>query len=145
MAKFPQTVKVYTDGCAKGNPGPAGAGFVLEDLSGEVLDRGAIALGRATNNEAEYRALILAMGRCLEHGVRIGLFYTDSELMARQLNGVYRIKSERLARLASEVKGLSARFENFSIAHVRRERNTEADRLANLALTDEGGEGETGV
>ena len=129
-----RAVQVFTDGCAKGNPGQAGAGYVIQDLEGEVLVEGTASLGETTNNVAEYRALILAMERCVEGGVKSGYFFTDSELMARQVNGVYRIKNESLALLASKVFQLRDRFENFEIHHVRRNKNVRADQLANEAL-----------
>ncbi len=139
MAEFPKTVKVFTDGCAKGNPGPAGAGFVIEDIHGKVLDEGCAALGEATNNEAEYRALILALEHCLGLGIKTAYFFTDSELMAKQMNGEYRIKNERIAQLAKTAAGLIRRCEKFQISHVRRELNQRADKLANKALkTDDG-------
>jgi ribonuclease HI len=127
-------VKVYIDGCAKGNPGPAGAGFVVENLQGELIEEKSVALGDATNNEAEYRALILAMEHCLKMKMKAGYFYTDSELLANQLNGIYRIKSANLARLAERVDKLREKFDSFQLAHVPRELNARADRLANLAL-----------
>jgi ribonuclease HI len=134
---FPKTVKVYTDGCAKGNPGPAAAGFVFEDIHGEVLEEGCAALGTATNNEAEYEALIKAMERCLELGVNSAFFFTDSQLMARQLNGVYKIKNPRIAKLASRAMALRRKFKQFQITDVPRTANTRADALANQGLRGE--------
>lgn len=134
METFPAKVNVFTDGCAKGNPGPAGAGFVIEDLDGNPLAEDCEALGHATNNEAEYRALILAMQRCVELKIETAYFFTDSELMAKQIGGVYKIKNKRLAELAREVQGLRRNFKEFQIAHIPRERNQRADDMANAAL-----------
>lgn len=141
MSKFPKTVKVYTDGCAKGNPGPAGAGIVLEDIQGAVLDESSVALGTATNNEAEYQALILGMERCLNRKIKSAYFFTDSELMAKQLNGIYKIKNGRLARLAERVEKLRGEFDSFQLAQVPRTLNRRADKLANLALKIADGDG----
>ena len=134
IAKLPKTIKVFTDGCAKGNPGPAGVGYVLQSIDGLVLDEGFADLGIATNNEAEYRALIMAMERCIELGIKSAYFFTDSELMAKQLTGVYKIKNDRLAELAKKVSALRKQFEKFQLTHVRRELNARADKLANKAL-----------
>ena len=134
--RLPATVKVFTDGCAKGNPGPAGAAYVIQDIHGETLDERAVDLGEATNNEAEYEALIAAMERCAAGKVKTGFFYTDSELMAHQINGIYRIKSPRLAKLAQRVETLKERFEGFHLAHVRRSLNRRADRLASRAIAE---------
>lgn len=134
MIDIPSEIQIFTDGCAKGNPGPAGAGIALLDMDGGLLEEDCKALGHATNNEAEYRALIFAMERCIQYGVRRPHFYTDSELMERQLNGVYRIKNERIGRLAARVNELRGEFESFDIRHVRREKNKRADRMANEAL-----------
>ena len=136
MGKSHQTVRVYTDGCAKGNPGPAGAAFVVEDMDGAILGEGGIALGVATNNEAEYRALILAMEHCIENEIKHGLFHTDSQLMANQINGIYRIKNERMAALARRVNELIREFDTFNLSYVPREQNKRADKLANQALAD---------
>lgn len=132
--QFPKTVKVFTDGCSKGNPGRSGAGYVLEDIDGKVLDSNSAALGHATNNEAEYQALILAMERCIELGIGSAYFFTDSELMANQINGVYRIKKDELARLARRVNALRPRFDDFQLTYLSREKNKRADRLANEAV-----------
>ena len=132
--QFPKTVKVFTDGSSKGNPGRSGAGYVLEDIDGNVLDSNSAPLGFGTNNEAEYQALILAMERCIELGIGSAYFFTDSELMANQINGVYRIKKERLAQLARRVEALRPRFDDFQLTYLSREKNKRADRLANEAV-----------
>lgn len=132
--QLPKTLKIFTDGCAKGNPGPAGAGFVFEDVEGNVLDEGFAALGDTTNNEAEYRALILALERCAELGVKSAFFFTDSQLMAHQINGIYKIKNERIGQLIKRVMELRRKLEKFQITYVPREQNRRADKLANKAL-----------
>jgi ribonuclease HI len=137
MNKYPSAVKIYTDGCARGNPGPAAAAFVVENAEGKVIDEAGRGLGVATNNEAEYHALILALERAAAMGARTVVVHTDSELMERQLNGVYRIRNSRLARLARRVEDLRLAFDAVRIAHVQRERNRRADRLANRALDRE--------
>lgn len=134
MPNSPRTVKVFTDGCAKGNPGPAGAGFVIEDIQGEAIEEGSVPLGSATNNEAEYRALLLAMESCVKRRLKAAYFYTDSELMANQINGFYRIRSARLQRLFDRVDKLREKFDSFQIVHVPRKMNGRADELSNLAL-----------
>lgn len=136
-SKFPKTIKVYTDGCAKGNPGPAGIGFVFEDIDGNVLEEGCANLGVATNNEAEYHALIMALERCVELGISEAYFFTDSQLMARQLNGVYKIKNDRIAKLASRAMALRRKLDRFQITDIRREFNARADALSNEGLNSE--------
>jgi ribonuclease HI len=131
---LPKTLKVFTDGCAKGNPGPAGAAFVFEDIEGNVVDEGFAALGETTNNEAEYRALILALERCEALGVKSAFFFTDSQLMAHQINGLYKIKNERIGQLIKRVMELRRKLTKFQITHIPREQNKRADKLANRAL-----------
>ena len=135
----PSSAKIFTDGCSKGNPGTAGAGFVVQDLDGEVLKEGSFALGHATNNEAEYRALILAMECCITLKISAGYFFTDSELMVRQIKGIYRIKNPRLIELAGEVARLKSHFDRFEIVHVPRASNQHADKLANQAIASGSG------
>ena len=124
-------VTAYIDGAARGNPGPAGAGayFVAgEEPARELFE----ALGRATNNEAEYRALLLALGEAERRGATEVAVFSDSLLLVEQINGRFRIKAENLKPLAREAVRRARAFPKFSIAHVRREKNREADRLANL-------------
>lgn len=123
----------YIDGAARGNPGPAGAGAYFpaggENPAARELFE---ALGRATNNEAEYRALLLALGEAERRGATEVAIFSDSLLLVEQVNGRFRIKAENLKPLAREAVLRSRGFRKFSIAHVRREKNREADRLANL-------------
>jgi ribonuclease HI len=123
-------VTAFIDGAARGNPGPAGAGayFVAgEEPARELFE----ALGRATNNEAEYRALLLALGEAERRGATEVAIFSDSLLLVEQINGRFRIKAENLKPLAREAVLRARAFSKFSIAHVRREKNRDADRLAN--------------
>jgi len=124
-------VTAFIDGAARGNPGPAGAGAYFP-ADGEPARELFEALGRATNNEAEYRALLLALGEAERRGATEVAIFSDSLLLVEQVNGRFRIKAENLKPLAREAILRSRLFEKFSIAHVRREKNREADRLANL-------------
>lgn len=123
-----------TDGGARGNPGPAGAGFVLESPAGEVVRSGGRFLGVATNNVAEYEALVWGMRTALAHGVRSLKVCADSELVVRQMNGQYKVKNEGLRPLYQQACGLVRRFDRVEIVHVRRADNAAADALANEAM-----------
>jgi ribonuclease HI len=125
-----------TDGGARGNPGPAGAGFVLEDDTGLVVRSGGRFLGSATNNVAEYEALLWGLATALDHGVREIRVCADSELVVKQLTGLYRVKNEGLKPLFVRAKALLARFAGVEIVHVRREMNQAADALANIAMDE---------
>lgn len=127
-----------TDGGARGNPGPAGAGFVLEDPDGSVVRCGGRYLGETTNNVAEYEALVWGLATALEHGVRNIEVRADSELVVRQLNGQYRCKTPHLQPLFAKVRGQLGRFERSRVLHVRREENKAADALANEAMDTRG-------
>jgi ribonuclease HI len=135
----PLTVKIHVDGGARGNPGPAGAGVVLRDAADEavLMERGYY-LGEATNNVAEYRGLIAALQLAVDLGARGVEVCSDSELLVRQVNGQYRVKAAHLKPLFARVRELAAPLEAFTVRHVRREQNTEADRLANLAMDRRG-------
>ena len=125
------------DGASRGNPGQAGAGIVVEKR-GEILLRMGEYLGEATNNEAEYRALILGV----QQGRRLGLselrVYSDSELLVRQMKGEYRVRNPRLQELYFQVLKDLGSFRKVFFSHVPREENREADRLANLAIDARG-------
>jgi ribonuclease HI len=126
--------KLFADGASRGNPGPAAAGFVLDAPDGRPAAAGGIALGAATNNVAEYRALVAGLARALELGVTAIDVRMDSELVVRQMTGVYRVKNEGLKPLYAEAQALSRRFARFHIRHVPREQNARADAEANRAL-----------
>jgi len=127
---------LWTDGAARGNPGPAGIGALLKSATGEVLVAASAYLGEATNNVAEYQALLLGLTRALELGVRRIEVRADSELLIKQLRGEYRVKSPGLRPLFERAQALLQSFEQSRLVHVRREQNTEADRLANAGIDD---------
>jgi formyltetrahydrofolate-dependent phosphoribosylglycinamide formyltransferase len=125
---------VHTDGGSRGNPGPAAAGFVLDDSNGRRLAARAFFLGETTNNVAEYTALIRALEAAVGLGAEQITVFSDSELLVRQIGGRYKVKSDLIRPLFDEVRTLMGRFEACNILHVRREKNQDADRLVNLAL-----------
>jgi len=125
---------LWSDGAARGNPGPAGAGAVLKKPTGEVLAEVSGFLGHTTNNVAEYKALLMGLQRALELGIRRIEVRADSELLIKQLRGEYRVKDEKLKLLFAEAKALLARFASTKLLHVRREQNADADRLANAGI-----------
>jgi ribonuclease HI len=130
MAKL--TVNV--DGGARGNPGPAAIAAVLRDGGGEVLEERGERIGRATNNVAEYRALLLGIELAAAHGADELELVGDSELIVRQVEGRYKVKDATMKELHGQVKAALAPFGAWSIRHVRREHNADADRLVNAAL-----------
>jgi ribonuclease HI len=126
--------RLHADGGARGNPGPAGIGALLVDEHGEVLGEIAEGIGEATNNVAEYRALIAGLELALDKGVTELEIYLDSELVVSQLSGKWKIKKDTLRPLAVKARALMGRFDSFQLAHVRREHNADADRLANQGM-----------
>jgi ribonuclease HI len=130
----PQRVVVFVDGGARGNPGPAGIGVVIADDAGNELDRANDFIGVATNNVAEYRALLLGLQRARALGAREVEVVNDSQLVARQLTGEYRVKKDDLRPLhAAAMEALSG-FDRWSVRSVPREQNDIADALVNEAL-----------
>ena len=125
---------VHTDGAARGNPGPAAIGVVIEDDQGHTVYEASRALGMKTNNEAEYLALIAALEYLKDARAKEADFCLDSELVVRQLNGEYRVKEPRLQALHGQVIMLLNAVPKHTIRHVRREQNARADELANEAL-----------
>ena len=130
----PERVTVHVDGGARGNPGPAGVGVVLTDPDGNVVDRANAYIGESTNNEAEYRALLLGLDRAHALGAREVDVINDSELIAHQVTGRYKVKKETLRLLHQQAKAALEGFERWSIRPVPRERNAEADALVNDAI-----------
>ncbi len=129
---------IRTDGGARGNPGPAGIGVVIEDDSGKVLEEHAVYLGETTNNQAEYKAAILGLERAVALGASSAEVVADSELMVKQAKGEYRVKNQDLGKRFLELKNLQTQLGNrVKYRHVRREYNTHADALSNQAM-DEG-------
>jgi ribonuclease HI len=127
-----------TDGGARGNPGPAAFAYVLEADDGTVLDARGEAIGVATNNVAEYRALVAGLERAAELGVTTLHVRSDSELMVKQMRGEYRVKNRDLQELFLQASRAARRVGAVTYAHVRREHNELADRLVNDALDAEG-------
>jgi len=126
--------RLYTDGGARGNPGPAAYGYVLEAEDGTVLDARGEAIGVATNNVAEYSALVAGLGRAVEAGVRELEVRSDSELMVKQMRGEYRVKNRDLQSLFLDASRAAREIGRVTYTHVRREHNELADRLVNEAL-----------
>jgi ribonuclease HI len=127
-------VTVNVDGGARGNPGPAAVGVVVRGAEGEVLEERGEQIGRATNNVAEYRALLLGIELAAAHGAEELELVGDSELVVRQVEGRYKVKDATMRELHSQVKRALTGFESWTIRHVRREDNADADRLVNAAL-----------
>jgi len=128
--------KLFTDGACRGNPGVGGAGAVITDDRENVVWEGKKYLGHCTNNIAEYRALIMGLNGALDNGYKNLEVYLDSELLARQINGSYRVKNENLKILMKDIRGLLASFDSVAVRHVPRLHNSHADRLANLAIDE---------
>jgi ribonuclease HI len=127
-------VTVNVDGGARGNPGPAAIGVVLRDGGGEVLGEVGEKIGEATNNVAEYKALLRGIELAAEQGAGEVELIGDSELVVRQVEGKYKVKNAGIKPLHEEVKRALAEFDSWSIRHVRRAENADADRLVNQAL-----------
>lgn len=124
----------HSDGGARGNPGPAGFGVVIEDESGHKVAELSEYLGHQTNNFAEYQGLIAALEYAFQHGPKALKLISDSELLVRQIKGIYKVKNPTLQDLHARAKELIAQLEWFSIGHALREHNRDADRLANEAM-----------
>jgi ribonuclease HI len=127
-------VVVHVDGGARGNPGPAAAGAVVSTPDGDVLDEASQLLGVATNNVAEYRGLLLGLARARELGASEVEVVNDSELIAKQVNGVYKVKHADMKPLHAAALAALKQFEHWSIRSVPRARNQHADALVNQAL-----------
>lgn len=137
MSENPKThrvLRLYTDGAARGNPGPAGMGLVIEDESGNRLWGGCGYLGIATNNQAEYQALIAGLRQAATWQPERLEVYMDSQLVVEQLAGRYKVKNRELQKLAIEAKRLLASFPVATVNHVPRAKNAGADALANRAI-----------
>jgi ribonuclease HI len=126
--------RLSTDGGARGNPGPAAYGYVLETEDGHVLDARGEAIGTATNNVAEYRGLIAGLESALQRGVEELEVVSDSELVVKQMEGEYKVKNETLKELQLEASELASRLRRVSYTAVRRAHNELADSLVNEAL-----------
>lgn len=129
-----ESVIAHIDGGSRGNPGPAASAFVLTDLRGKQLRAGAFFLGKATNNFAEYTAIHKALEAAKALGAGQITVYSDSELLVRQINGQYKVKSDQIRPLFAQAVAMLAEFENWQVRHIFREDNKKADELVNLAL-----------
>jgi ribonuclease HI len=130
-------VRVYSDGAARGNPGPAGAGAVLTDSAGNVIARLGRFLGKQTNNVAEYEGLLLGLKHARELGYREVEVRADSQLLIRQLKGEYAVRHAGLKPLHAEALRLLRSFDRYDLRHVPREENTLADEMSNRAIDEE--------
>lgn len=130
-----EEVIIHTDGASRGNPGKAGIGVVIYDQNKkDVLAEVAEYIGETTNNVAEYKALIRALEEAEKLSCKRLNIYTDSDLLVKQFNGIYRVKHENLQPLFAQVKKLASSFEKVKVEHVRREYNKDADKLANQGV-----------
>jgi ribonuclease HI len=125
---------IHADGASQGNPGPAAIGATIKDEQGKLLARISQRIGRATNNQAEYGAIIAALKKAIRLGAKQVEVNSDSELVVKQINGKYRVKKTTLKPLYQEVNKLQSQLEGFTITHIPRWQNAEADKLANTAL-----------
>jgi ribonuclease HI len=126
--------ELYFDGCSKGNPGPAGIGAVLYKNKHEIWGNCQYIGNKRTNNEAEYKALIMGLKKSIEENIKILSVYGDSLLVINQVNGIYKVKNYNLKSLFEEVLSLKSQFEYIEFSHVYRTNNVRADELANLGL-----------
>ncbi|OGO24849.1 MAG: hypothetical protein A2144_04045 [Chloroflexi bacterium RBG_16_50_9] len=127
-------VIIYVDGAARGNPGPAAIGATIRDERGNLISSISQRIGITTNNQAEYQAIITALKTAIGAGAKYVELKSDSELVVKQLKGIYRVKNLDLKALHEQVRQLIASLKDFSIIHIPREQNTGADKLANQAL-----------
>lgn len=138
---FPAPIKVssnvctaHIDGGARGNPGPAGYGVVIQDPQGKKLAELSEYLGHRTNNYAEYQGLLAVLRYAIAHQIRGLKVVSDSELMVRQMKGIYKVRHPDLRRFYEEAQQLARKLDHFEIRHALREHNRDADRLANEAM-----------
>lgn len=124
-------VKVFIDGASRGNPGPSGIGVLILDEDENEIKKISEKISDTTNNVAEYKALHKAIVECQKIGFSSVHFFTDSQLLARQVNGLYKIKDEKLKSLYIKVRGKLLGFKNWEVIHIPREKNRIADKLAN--------------
>ena len=127
-------VVIFADGASRGNPGSAAIGVTIKDKRAKLITCISQRIGRATNNQAEYRAIIAALEEAVRLGVKQVDIKMDSELVVKQINGEYRVKKATLKPLYQQVKQRLGSLEGFTITHIPRQQNTEADNLANKAL-----------
>jgi ribonuclease HI len=135
-AERPPRVCLYTDGAARGNPGPAGAGAVIISPAGHIMAKLGKFLGESTNNVAEYTGLILGLKRAKAMGIKELDVFSDSELLVRQLSGDYAVKADHLKPLHDEAQALLKAFPDVHVAHIPREQNAQADEMSNRAIDE---------
>lgn len=131
---MPKKLKIYTDGGARGNPGPAAFGVVVEDLDGKMVGKFSKYLGETTNNQAEYQAVHFALEKAKEMRASEVEIFSDSELIVKQLNQDYKIKNEDLGKWFLKIWNLRQEIGKVSFTHIRREKNKKADKLVNEEL-----------
>lgn len=129
-----EVVTIYVDGASRGNPGDAGIGIFIKTEDGRALVKTGRYIGKTTNNVAEYHALIAALQEAKSIGAKAVKIFADSELMVKQINAEYKVRSPGLLPLYKEAHALLMTFNRYDIIHINREENTEADRLANHAI-----------
>jgi len=132
------TYKLFTDGGSRGNPGPGAIGVVLENENGEIIYELAKYIGKCTNNEAEYIALIAGLKISQKKNVKDLEVFIDSQLVAKQLNGEYKVKDSRMRKLWTEAANFRQKFNLIKFTHVKRGKNKRADALVNEALDSNG-------
>jgi ribonuclease HI len=132
----PPRTKLFADGAARGNPGPAGAGAVIVSAAGHIMAKIGKFLGESTNNVAEYTGLILGLRRAKAMGIKELDVFCDSELVVKQLHGDYDVKADHLKPLHEEARSLLAAFPDVQVAHIPREQNTAADEMSNRAIDE---------
>jgi ribonuclease HI len=133
-ASVGETITAHVDGGARGNPGPAGFGAYLTDAQGKMVAELSEYLGHKTNNFAEYSGLLAALDFAVKNGHKRMQVVSDSELMVKQMNGIYKVRSPELKELYKQARTLARKLEHFRISHVLRAKNKDADRLANEAM-----------
>lgn len=129
-----KTLKIFFDGSSHGNPGPSGIGIIIFDESGKILVKFSSFIGFATNNEAEYHALIEALKKAIQLNAEKVELHSDSELIVKQVKGVYSVRDEKLKTLHLRCVELLKNFKEFKITYIPRKLNVEADKLANEAI-----------
>ena len=134
-------LKIFCDGGARGNPGPAASGYVIKDADDKILEEGGLYVGETTNNQAEYRAVVLALEKAAKFKPERIDFYLDSQLIVHQMNGVYKIKNTELKPVAENVKKLASQYPLVTFQHVPREQNQLADAQVNIILDNHSREG----
>jgi formyltetrahydrofolate-dependent phosphoribosylglycinamide formyltransferase len=134
LSKRVRKIIAYTDGASRGNPGPAAAGFILTEPGGTQLQAEAMFLGRTTNNVAEYTAVVKALEAAKQIGAKQIKLFSDSELLVKQINGQYKVKSEQIRPLFRQTVELLEKFQSWKVQHITRDKNQQADSIVNKAL-----------